>query len=154
MPYHCLRGSERGPWAILPAGDSSQGKLNMSDEAGVAVEKKGSAKKSGKRKASGAPRAPRVDLVAAEYGERGSVAAKAFFQVKTEERKAEKKELLNALRAKSKAADPVKIAKIQQRIADLTAKLNAANNSTEIIAKYKAKLQSIWATISGETATE
>jgi len=124
----------------------------MSDESGgVAVEKHGGQKKkSGKRKASGEPRAPRTNLIEAEFGANGKVAASGYFSFRSDERKAEKKELLAALRAKSKAADPAKVAKIQAQIARLTAKLNAASNSAEVIAKYGAKLKSVWQTISGE----
>ena len=112
----------------------------MSEETGGAVETvKKSSKKSGKRKASGAPRQPRTNLIEAEFGEIGVIAAKAYFS----KRKAEKKELLGALRAKSKAADPEKVAKIQARIAVLTAKLDAATNSAQIIAKYRTAMQGI-----------
>lgn len=126
----------------------------MSDEAGGAVEtKSGAKKKSGKRKASGEPRAPRTNPIEAEFGVNGLVAAKAYFSTaKTNEaRKNEKRELLTALRAKGKAGDPEKAKKIQASIDRMTAKLNAAQNSDAVIAKYKTKLQSIWQTISGET---
>jgi hypothetical protein len=103
----------------------------MSDEAGGAVEtKSGAKKKSGKRKASGEPRAPRTNPIEAEFGVNGLVAAKAYF---------------------STAISPEKAKKIQASIDRMTAKLNAAQNSDAVIAKYKTKLQSIWQTISGET---
>jgi hypothetical protein len=126
----------------------------MSDEstAGTAAPaetvKPAAKKKSGgsaKRK-SGGERKPRVDLIGQEFGERGRVAARAYFSAHKDERKT----LLAALRAKSKAADPEKVKKITDSIAKLQARLNAATNSEAIIAGFKAKLVSVANTIYGE----